>query len=65
MLQQLKTAAMANDWSTAGNVYIELSLGAPGMADRFRVEVLAPAIRLRDGEAVVALVDQIGAEGKA
>lgn len=49
----------AGDWALAGEAYIELSLAARGSADRFRVEALAPYVRLRDAEGIAAVIDEL------
>ena len=59
-IEALKAAALANDWSTAGEALIDLSLDANNTAEeRQLIETIAPAVRLRDAFAVVALIDEI------
>jgi hypothetical protein len=58
-LEGIRQAALSGDWALAGEAYIELSLAARGSADRFRVEAIAPYIRLRDAEGVVAAIDEL------
>jgi hypothetical protein len=49
-LETLKTAAASSDWSSAGEVFIDLGLDANTAADRFQVEALAPnALNRPDG----------------
>jgi len=65
MLESLKAAALSSDWSSAGEAFIDLGLGADTAGDRFQLETIGRAVRLRDGDAVAALVDQILSDGKA
>ena len=55
-LEQLRRAAHAGDWALAGEAYIELTLAARNAADQFRVEGLAPYVRLRDAAGVLAVI---------
>lgn len=63
-LEQLRQAATAEDWPLAGELYIELSLAARGSSDRWRVEALAPCIRLRDSTSVVAVIAELRGVGR-
>ena len=56
----LKAAALAGDWSAAGEALVDLCLDANNTAeDRQLIETIAPAVRLRDAFADVALIDEI------
>ena len=56
-MEALRGAALADDWTLAGSLFIELGLDtADNSGDRFKVEVLAPYIRFRNGEALAAVV---------
>lgn len=58
-LQLLREAADRDDWSAVGEVYIELALEAGGRAAEFQIEALAPYVRLRDGEKLRLLVEEL------
>ena len=59
-IEVLKAAALAGDWSAAGEALVDLSLDANNTAEeRQLIETIAPAVRLRDAFAVVALIDEI------
>ncbi|MDA0207511.1 MAG: hypothetical protein O2917_11265 [Acidobacteria bacterium] len=60
-LEAVQQAAERNDWDAAGEAYIELSLQMRGTRDRFRIEVLAPYVRLRDAERVAAIARDLSA----
>lgn len=63
-LEALKAAALSSDWSSAGEAFIELGLGAVTAADRFQLETVGRAVRLFVMvDAVAALVDQILMDG--
>lgn len=60
-LEQLRVAGQAADWPLAGEIYIELSLGARGSRDRFQLEALAPYVRLRDAEGLAVIAENLRA----
>jgi hypothetical protein len=55
-LNSIKRAARLDDWSVVGAIYLDLSLEAA--TDKFRLESLAPFVRLRDRERLIELVDE-------
>jgi hypothetical protein len=55
-LNSIKRAARRDDWSVVGAIYLDLSLEAA--MDRFHLESLAPLVRLRDREKLIALVNE-------
>ncbi len=60
-LEAVKQAAERDDWNAAGEAYIQLSLQTRGTRDRFRIEALAPYLRLRDAERVTAIAKDLSA----
>ena len=61
-LERIRRASRDGDWALAGEAYIDLSLAARGSADRFRVEAIAPHVRLRDAESIAAVIDELLAD---
>lgn len=55
-LNSIKRAARRDDWPVVGAIYLDLSLEAA--MDRFHLDSLAPLVRLRDAEKIIALVDE-------
>ena len=55
-LNSIKRAARRDDWSVVGAIYLDLSLEIA--MDKFRLEALAPYVRLRDREKLIEAVDQ-------
>ncbi len=62
-LEQLRQAAVADDWITVGKLYIELSLETNGASDQFFLEPVAHEIRSRDARRVAAVVDELMGAG--
>ncbi len=60
-LEAVKLVAERDDWNAAGEAYIQLSLQTRGTRDRFRIEALAPYLRLRDTERVAAIAQELSA----
>ena len=58
-LKALERAAERDDWSAAGDEYLEIAVHAEGPAELFAVESMAPAILLRDSEQLVEIVAQL------
>lgn len=59
-LEPIKQAAGRNDWSAAGELYVDLLERAVTLTEKFRVGKLGPFIRHHDAEKVAALVDELG-----
>ena len=55
-LNSIKRAVRRDDWSIVGAIYLDLSLEAA--MDRFHLESLAPLVRLRDREKLIALLTE-------
>ena len=64
-LRSIAQAAEQDDWGAAGDEYLELRLGAQEVRDRFAVESLAPALRLRDSKQLAGIVEQILGEPRS
>ena len=58
-LELLKQAVERDDWSTAGDVYLEPSLAAKGTPDEFYADVLASAVRLREPKWLESIVGEL------
>ena len=60
LLVDLHVAALAKEWFAAGEAFIDLRLIEGTAADALYLDAMVPPFRLRDGEAVAALIDGIG-----
>ena len=63
-LEKLGRAAKAGDWARVGEAYIELGLATCNATDQFRVEALAPHVRLRDAAGVLAVIRALKRVGR-
>jgi hypothetical protein len=55
-LSSIKRAARQEDWSVVGAIYLDLALEAA--MDKFRLDSVAPFVRLRDPERLIAIIDE-------
>lgn len=58
-LERLKQAAERDDWNTASDVCLELSLAAQGTNDLFYIEAIWSAVRLRETKHLSSMILEI------
>ena len=55
----LRQHAVKGDWSSAANIYEELSPAAKGTSAEFLVEELTLALRLKDARRLALIIDDL------
>lgn len=58
-IEQLQQAVAAGDWTAAAELCLEIKLERSDPLDRFRVDELAKAVRLRDADRIEDIIDGI------
>lgn len=61
-LGALRKCAVNEDWAAAADTCLELSLASKGTPDEFNVEELALTVRLKDGERLAVIIDELTAD---
>ena len=56
-IEQLQQAVVAEDWTAAAELCLEIKLERNDPLDRFRVDEIAKAIRLRDADRIEDIID--------